>query len=395
MATRAPAEKTLGLLTDRAAVLKAIDEFDQIGRHAFLSKYGFRKARSYFLVHNEQRYDSKAIAGAAIGYQHSKVGPLRGADFIGGDATVRPKLRSLGFQVVADSEAVADPIPARFSEALQAGKVYSHEDLASRFGVTDATLNTGVFQPKGSQSIWLFVTLQKTTDRTQHIDHLEGDVLHWQGQTSGRSDGRIIDHEAVGHELLLFYRHSKRQHPHAGFTYEGSFRYLHHEPGNPSSFVLQRLSSVEPGDAQTNAEPFNPVDVEDGRRKVLSLIARRQGQPKFRRDLMAAYEGKCAITGCPVEAVLEAAHIHPYLGQHTNDVTNCLLLRADLHTLFDLRLLWIDATNRVKVSHRLRGTPYGEHEGGGLRVPKHATSRASPKALQWHREQAGFTLDAR
>ncbi len=105
---------------------------------------------------------------------------------------------------------------------------------------------------------------------------------------------------------------------------------------------------------------------------------------------MAAYEGKCAITGCPVEAVLEAAHIHPYLGQHTNDVTNGLLLRADLHTLFDLRLLWIDATNRVKVSHRLRDTPYWEHEGGMLRVPKHAASRASAKALHWHREQAGF-----
>ena len=51
-----------------AAVLKAIEEFNQLGREAFLQKYGFGKARDYMLLKDGTFYDSKAIAGAAHGY---------------------------------------------------------------------------------------------------------------------------------------------------------------------------------------------------------------------------------------------------------------------------------------------------------------------------------------
>ena len=389
LATRVSEVGTLGALTDPAAVLAAMGEFDRIGREAFLSKYGFGPARSYFLVHNGKKYDSKAIAGAAVGFQHPQVGPLRGADFVGGDATVRPKLESLGFTVLSAEETATLLIPDLFSDVLKEGAVYSRTaDLAPSFGITDATLNTGVFQPKGSRSIWLFVTLKKTSDRTQYVDRLEGDVLHWEGQTSGRSDARIINHEADGNELLVFYRESKQQHPHAGFTYEGRFRYLSHESGAPSSFVLQRLSSSEEAEATNRVEPFDPADIEDGRRKILIKIAQRQGQSQFRRALLSAYGGRCAITGCPVEAVLEAAHIHPYRGGHTNDVTNGLLLRADVHTLFDLKLLWIDEEKRIGLTDRLRQTPYWELRGQSLRMPAKSNERPSEKALEWHRKSA-------
>ena len=52
-----------------SAVIKAIQEFDQLGRDAFLKKYGFRKAQSYDLRINGRSYDSKAIAGVAHGYE--------------------------------------------------------------------------------------------------------------------------------------------------------------------------------------------------------------------------------------------------------------------------------------------------------------------------------------
>ncbi|WP_169719739.1 HNH endonuclease, partial [Novosphingobium acidiphilum] len=62
---------------------------------------------------------------------------------------------------------------------------------------------------------------------------------------------------------------------------------------------------------------------------------------------MKAYDGKCAVTSCAIEPLLEAAHIHPYLGPKTNHVTNGMLLRADIHTLFDLGLLAIAADHRL------------------------------------------------
>ena len=54
-------------LTSHDAVLRAVAEFDALGRDAFLAKYGFRRARGYFLLRDGRSYDSKAIAGAAHG----------------------------------------------------------------------------------------------------------------------------------------------------------------------------------------------------------------------------------------------------------------------------------------------------------------------------------------
>lgn len=127
------------------------------------------------------------------------------------------------------------------SHLITPGQVYSRAALKQRFSIRDATINTGVFQPKGHRSVWLFVTEKKTVDRTQYLDRLEVDRLYWQGQTSGRTDGLIQKHEAHGLELLLFYRLHKTEHPGAGFRYEGQFRYATHVGRNPASFLLLRV----------------------------------------------------------------------------------------------------------------------------------------------------------
>lgn len=88
-------------LTDRGAVLQALAEFDARGRDAFLHKYGFGPARSYFLLHDDRHYDSKAIVGAAHGFQHGE--PLGPKDFRGGARTVVPVLADLGFAVVSEA----------------------------------------------------------------------------------------------------------------------------------------------------------------------------------------------------------------------------------------------------------------------------------------------------
>jgi hypothetical protein len=64
----------------REGVLAAVAEFDEIGREAFLEKYGFGEARSYFLVINGRRYDSKAICCGAHGYDPGQ-GPPAVEDF--------------------------------------------------------------------------------------------------------------------------------------------------------------------------------------------------------------------------------------------------------------------------------------------------------------------------
>jgi hypothetical protein len=80
---------------------------------------------------------------------------------------------------------------------------------------------------------------------------------------------------------------------------------------------------------------------EDLREISWQQIKKRRGQQSFRNALRKRYGGRCVVTGCTVLDVLEAAHIHPYRGDNDNDPQNGLLLRADIHTLFDLNLLGI------------------------------------------------------
>lgn len=134
----------------------------------------------------------------------------------------------------------------RTSTLLAQGKVYSRRKLEEMFQIGDASLRNGVFHPKGHDSVWLFVTERKGPDDTPYRDMLAGDTLWWDGQAAGVTDRMIIEHDARGLELLLFYRHNKNEYPESGFMYEGRFRYVSHTPGKPmeripSKFVLKRV----------------------------------------------------------------------------------------------------------------------------------------------------------
>ncbi len=88
---------TISALSDRNAVLAAIAQFDEMGRDAFLTHHGFWHAKWWYVLHKSRQYDSKAIAGVALGIQYGTDGRLN--NFKGGEANVVKKLRELGFTV--------------------------------------------------------------------------------------------------------------------------------------------------------------------------------------------------------------------------------------------------------------------------------------------------------
>lgn len=133
-------------------------------------------------------------------------------------------------------------------------------------------------------------------------------------------------------------------------------------------------------------EAFEPYNIIDARERIVAQIVRRRGQPQFRRALIEAYRGRCVISGCETEEALEAAHIVPYRGPETNAVTNGLLLRADLHTLFDLGLITVDAaTMTVIIDQRLRTGEYGRYMGTRITPPARPETAPSIEALEAHR----------
>jgi hypothetical protein len=152
----------------------------------------------------------------------------------------------------------------------------------------------------------------------------------------------------------------------------------------------QQVAEIE----SESSEPFDPKGQADARARVLREVVQRRGQQKFRKALIAAYSGRCAISGCPVTPLLEAAHITPYLGPDTNSITNGLLLRADLHTLWDLGLLAVDPdTHMVWVSPEINDPTYQGLAGAHLTDPSHPAQRPSIAALQQQWSLAHAKLD--
>ena len=144
-------------------------------------------------------------------------------------------------------------------------------------------------------------------------------------------------------------------------------------------------------EAEASVGAFDPKGIVDTRRRDVAAIVRPQGQPAFRAALLAAYSGRCALTDCDVADALEAAHITPYLGTETNHPTNGLLLRADIHTLFDLGLIAVDvATMTVVLAPSLTGSAYAFLAGRTLRQPADANMRPSLAALQRHLTWTGL-----
>ena len=132
---------------------------------------------------------------------------------------------------------------------------------------------------------------------------------------------------------------------------------------------------------------FNPSDLTDGREKIARQITERRGQKKFRTALLKAYNGKCAVTGSNVESVLEAAHILPYKGQQTNHIQNGVLLRSDIHLLFDLGQLTIEANSkRVKIHSTLIETHYSKYNDVIINLPKNTLDYPHIEALRHHNE---------
>ena len=119
----------------------------------------------------------------------------------------------------------------------------------------------------------------------------------------------------------------------------------------------------------------------------------RLGQGAFRVLVTEAYGRRCAITGENTLPVLEAAHIKPFSTDGPHELENGMLLRSDMHKLFDLGLLTVTPELRIEVSSHIReqyanGKRYYEYQGQELKsVPSSLLERPSKEFLDYHNEK--------
>jgi putative restriction endonuclease len=119
------------------------------------------------------------------------------------------------------------------------------------------------------------------------------------------------------------------------------------------------------------------------------FIMPRLGQGSFRVLVTDAYERRCAVTNEKTLPALDAAHIKPYSESGLHEVKNGILLRRDLHALFDQGYVTIDPSMRVEVSRKIKeefenGKDYYRLHGGSIHVPADPVYRPSREYLEWH-----------
>lgn len=119
----------------------------------------------------------------------------------------------------------------------------------------------------------------------------------------------------------------------------------------------------------------------------------RLGQGAFRVLVTDAYSRRCSITGEKTLPVLEAAHIKPYSKSGPHFISNGLLLRSDLHKLFDSGYITITKDYRIEVSKRIKeefqnGKEYYQYHGKELVfLPQNNRDKPNELYIQWHNSQ--------
>lgn len=368
-------------IKDSKSILAAVREFDEIGREAFLEKYSCKPAKSYYLALNGQEYDSKAIIGAAHGYEFPDQGPLSPREFSGGEETVKPKLEDLGFQVI-----YYDPVEHRKARVfgdipdVEVGAVFASREDISKAGV-HRLLVAGISgsAKEGADSIVLSGGYEDDQDFGDEI------IYTGHGGNDSGTKKQVAD-QVLEHRNLALAKnkitglpvrvvrgaaHKSPYSPENGYRYDGLFRVedYWHETGRSGFRIYRyRLRKVldqeqpPPTPQQLSAETTEPVKRQEA---LVSRLVRDTRQAVAIKQL---YNYQCQICGCrletPVGPYAEGAHIKPLGKPHNGpDVAgNILCLCPNHHVLFDsgaiaiaddLTLLGIEGRLTIKTEHNL------------------------------------------
>jgi putative restriction endonuclease len=401
---------SLAGLTSRDAVLAAIAECDRLGQQHFLASHGYRPAREYVLEHAGRAYDSKAIAGVAYGYQHPAEGPLRAADFSGGQATVRRVLAAMGFTVerrigtttvdpaIVDGERgrraqlwdtllrLGDPEDVTPVEIAAAGirpartgqAIFRDHSVTSRVapphGVTLTLIDLGdsyVGEFDDAGGIYHYPATNRAggerdegeIEATKNAKRLGLPVfVVLAGRAEARRTvklARVMDYDDEARQFLV--------------QFEGAST----SRGMPATVDAAAGSREELASIDEDEPPFEPFT---HRPVKLTKARARPGQARFRFETCKRYGGRCAVCRVQEQGLLEAVHIVPFEAGGADDPRNGLVLCRNHHRAFDAHLLGFEPDTLA-----VRTSGDGQHAALLLERTdlKHLAAPPAAAAIRW------------
>lgn len=359
-------------------------------------EHNFKKAVHYELVHDGRLYPPKAVVG--IAFRHLTGSILEPHEFSGGQKSGQANhvLDKLGFTVQRKQHDNAY-ITSRRSLPDKRGLedvVWFNMWEKRNWPYHDLEVNNVLFWYDSASQAVVWKSMVSVVERFEYNSKKQ--VREWfkkQFKVDPVDDPYYV--KAKGSGYCLAYKVTSAQPLSISKPADYKFPFLgwlRCSDSKAEAFVSQllghRVGKVQSQLDQIATELedegyFEPQNLEDERKKRQCEIVQRQGQKGFRSNLIAAYGGCCAVTGADAKEALHAAHVVEYLGPETNHVNNGLLLRADIHTLFDQYLIGINPDSlTVVIAGELEGTCYEEFDGQPLACPSDSAKRPSKEALR-------------
>lgn len=161
---------------------------------------------------------------------------------------------------------------------------------------------------------------------------------------------------------------------------------------NPDIWSIVPMAEIQEELRESHIQPLTQEEIDNIQTdtrvvKALTQVV-RESQGKFRRDVLEAYDQRCAITNFSMPIVLEAAHISPYRGVHSQRVSNGIALRSDLHRLFDAKQFSIAPDSfTVEIRDSLHRTEYRDIKGKKIHLPENRELAPAIELLKLHYDQ--------
>ena len=260
------------------------------------------------------------------------------------------------------------------------GQKYDRPTLAMLWGYASFNaISRGVITPQNQNLIVLFITKEKQECLTQYEDHIDQDILFWEGENAHGSDGRIVTRKD---EIHVFYR----ERHHSDFIYEGraildTYRIY---KDRPSKFTFQLLDKMV-SYPQIVAEIQEQYGLD--RTEKEAIIKSRMGQGIYRKESIKLW-GDCSVTGFTKMDVLIASHIKPWkLSNNAERINpyNSLLLVPTIDKLFDRGYVGFEPNGQILLSDKITDADWRKiniHRDLKLRIVPEETK----KFLEYHCE---------
>ncbi len=229
------------------------------------------------------------------------------------------------------------------------GKEYDRPTLASLWGYESFhAISKGVVTPKGKDFIILFITKEKQESLTQYEDHIEQDILFWEGESGHGSDKRIISKRDI---IYVFFREKH----HSNFIYEGRADLRGHKlfHDRPSRFTFHLIDKVV-----TQQILVEEIRMSYGLSETekQAIIKSRRGQGIYRTNSIKLWK-TCSVTGFTKANILIASHVKPWKVSSNNeriDHFNSLLLVPSLDKMFDKGYIGFQPNGKILISEKIK-----------------------------------------